>query len=370
MTTQLRGPDRTATGPAEPGRNPFGPPARKARPVVWFATLGGALLVLQAYVYGRWLLAGPRRTPTGPDPVPDWMRVVVHLCEIGAIVGWVIAVYFFIVRPWRRKRPVPLVGILIAAFLTVEWQDLLCNYFNHAFTYNAAVFNFGAWYSYIPGWTSPRADHIAEGIGFVTPMWSLAMLLPAILIADLMRRTRVRWPRIGTTGLLGVALLAGMVTDVIIEPLFNRLGVYVFAGTIPSLTLWPGRYYQFPIYEAPILGACFAAFASLLYFRDDKGRTIAERGIDTLRVGRTQAGVVRFLALSGFLNAVMLGYAVLYVPTTLMPSFTFAKDVVDRSYFRNELCGPGTTYACPGADVPIPRRGGTHVGPDGQLHPG
>jgi hypothetical protein len=44
-----------------------------------------------------------------------------------------------------------------------------------------------------------------------------------------------------------------------------------------------------------------------------------------------------------------------------------APDVVNRSYLMDGICGPGTTYACPGKDVPIPTRESAHVDPQGQL---
>ena len=31
------------------------------------------------------------------------------------------------------------------------------------------------------------------------------------------------------------------------------------------------------------------------------------------------------------------------------------------------MCGAGTTYACPGLDLPINRPGSVHVAPDGSL---
>jgi hypothetical protein len=64
----------------------------------------------------------------------------------------------------------------------------------------------------------------------------------------------------------------------------------------------------------------------------------------------------------------VLLYNLLFALVTLLPTFTWAPDIVQhRSYLRNQLCGSGTTYACPGKDIPIPRRGQPHVNPAGQL---
>jgi hypothetical protein len=348
-----------------------GPERRgKASPVKWFAGFGALVLTLQLYVYGRWLWAGPERTPTGEDTVPGWMATVARVGEVAAVIAWLAILYFVVIRPLLRRQQVSLTGRLVIVFLTLEWQDLLSNYFNHIYTWNAALTNFGSWYSYIPGWTSPRGDHLAEAVVFVIPMWTIGVLLPCVAIAAVMRGCKARWPHLRTAQLLLIAMGGGALVDVLVEPFFTRLGMYIFAGTIPSLTLWEGHYYQFPLYEPILLGACWAAFGCLIYFRDDRGLTVAERGIDSLRLRRRPAGAVRLLALVGFCNLVILLYNIVFAMISLLPSFRWAEDVVNRSYFRNEVCGAGTTFACPSDDVPIPRRGQPHVGPDGRLYPG
>ena len=45
------------------------------------------------------------------------------------------------------------------------------------------------------------------------------------------------------------------------------------------------------------------------------------------------------------------------------------KDVLKRSYFTNGMCGPGTTYACAGPDVPLARPHSADVSPTGELIP-
>jgi hypothetical protein len=148
-----------------------------------------------------------------------------------------------------------------------------------------------------------------------------------------------------------------------------RLGLYAYPGAIPGWTVNQGKYYQFPIYQVVLTSGLFTAWASIRYFRNDKGQTIAERGIERVQAGPRAHTGLRLLALIGVCNAV---FAVVYI----VPSQFFAlhagawpKDIVDRSYLTDGLCGPGTTYACPGSDVPIPRPRSSHLGPDGNLVP-
>lgn len=53
---------------------------RDASPIVWLARLGAACLVLQVYVYVRWICSDKfAATSTGADKVPDatlaWIRI-------------------------------------------------------------------------------------------------------------------------------------------------------------------------------------------------------------------------------------------------------------------------------------------------------
>jgi hypothetical protein len=146
------------------------------------------------------------------------------------------------------------------------------------------------------------------------------------------------------------------------------LGVYTYAGVKPGFTLFAGHYYQFPIYEPILWGAAWAAPAVLIYFRDDRGNTAVERGIETLHAGEGRRVGIRVLALGAFLNVAFLAYNLVFGLVPLQPGFKWTQDVVNRSYLRGELCGPGTTFACPGGDLPLPRGDrGSHVDPNGRL---
>lgn len=342
--------------------------SRKVIPVKWFAALGAGLLVLQAYVYARWLLSGPSRTPHGVDSVPGWMATAARAHEILSVLSMVACVYWFLIRPWRRERTLTLNGMLVLTLPTLYWQDLNANFFNPVYTYNTAFVNFGSWFNFIPGWSSPGGENYPEPIFFELPNTVWAILMPALLFAWAMRRAKSRWPRLGTPGLLLVALAVAATLDLVVEIFWVRLGLYTFAGTIPSLTLFEGHYYQFPIYEPVLIGSWWAAYGALIYFRDDNGNTIAERGIEKICATPRQKTGLRLLALTGVVNLFFLVYNVLFAGISLFPSFRWNADTVNnRSYLRDQLCGPGTTYACPGEDIPIPRVGGAHVDPEGRL---
>ncbi len=182
-----------------------------------------------------------------------------------------------------------------------------------------------------------------------------------------MRRAKSRWPNIGTTGIIGVALVFCMAFDFVIEAIWLRLGIYTYAGSIGWLTIFKGRYYQFPIYEVVLAGGMFAAFACLRYFKDDKGRSVAERGIDDVKGSTRKRTTIRLLATIGIVNVLMIVTYSLPMQWFGTHADSWPEDITSRSYLTNGLCGPETDYACSGPGVPIPRPDSAHLDPDGNL---
>ena len=354
---------------AAEGARPHEVEPRKATPIKWWAGLGAAFLVFQLYLYERWLTSSDfRPTAGGPDHQLAYMAVAETSVEIISVGGFVLAVYFLLYRPWRRDGKIGLYGLLIPAYLSMYWQDLLCNIVKPTFTYNSYFFNRGSWYEFIPGWSLPNANRMPEPWLFSFPAYVVGLLLPVMLAFVIVRRIHARHPQLGTAGILGLWALVVTPIVVFLDILFVRMGAYIYAGTIPSLTLFSGHYYQYPIYEILCFGMLAVGWGVIFSFRDDRGYSFVERGVDRVRATPRQRTVLRFLALSGFLNAVFLVvYNLPMIAFSLAPSFTWSPDLQDRSYLRDQLCGPGTTYACASPHVPIPEVGSDHVAPDGRL---
>ncbi len=117
---------------------------------VW-AAVGGALLVLQLYVWIRWV-TGPYfvRVPAGPSDPPTYMKI--FLTANGALmcVGLPAAIWWFLIRPWVRERRITLDGLLLISCALFFFQDPLLNYLNTWCTYNTWLWNRGSWSSHIP----------------------------------------------------------------------------------------------------------------------------------------------------------------------------------------------------------------------------
>jgi hypothetical protein len=125
------------------------------------------------------------------------------------------------------------------------------------------------------------------------------------------------------------------------------LGFWEYPGGIPFL--FSGTYHQFPLNEMLTIAASFTGIASLRYFRDDRGLTFAERGVDKLGLSQRKSTLVRGFAILGAVHMILfVGYN---LPNSIIGAHSHAwpADLQKRSYFTDNICGPGTANLCPGS---------------------
>ncbi|KUI36207.1 spirocyclase AveC family protein [Mycobacterium sp. GA-2829] len=327
--------------------------AKPPRPIVWLAVLGGLFLLLEAWVLTRWITSAEfRPAAVGPDPVPTHTLIAIRVMEIGGVI---LAIVMIIIawRSSRREGRLSLEAILMIAFATLWWQDPGISWGRPGFFYNAHFVNMSSWTGFLPGAINPTASRLPEPLLCMGSAYIYGILLAGLFVATVMRRTKRRFPDMPVAGLVATGVGAAMVLDLIVEVIFIRFGLYAYPTTIHSWSLFAGTRWQFPIYESLLWGPVWAAAGMLLYFRDDKGHTFIERGVDRIQ-SVTWQPVIRILAVVAFMNIVYAVYNVAMIWTTFqagpMPS-----DI--PSYFVAEQCGAGTDYACPSPDVPIPLPG-------------
>src|SRR3546814_18715236 len=77
----------------------------------------------------------------------------------------------------------------------------------------------------------------------------------------------------------------------ILEIPATRFGLFAYPGAPYSLTLWAGKFYQFPIYENTFMNYNYLSIGLLRFYRDDKGESLAERGVSTMRLPDRTCGV-------------------------------------------------------------------------------
>lgn len=360
----------TTLTPAERGvpKRPSFAGGRRARPVLWWAAFGAVCGVLAIYVFGSWITSAEfTRTPTGPTPLPSWMKVSLRLQEIAFPVATVGMLYWFLIRVWFRERRVTLDGMLVVAFVGLYWQDVIYNYTALHFTYNSGFINFGSWALHIPGWISPNANKFAEPVLMAGGAYNSALLGVVMVCCGFMRRVKARYPDLGNLGTIATMFAFMFLADFIVESAWVRSGAYSFGGAVKGWTLFYGKWYQFPIYESILWGACWTGMAALRYYVDDRGRTWVEKGVDRVRVGPKGNLALRFLAVYGALNAIMIVTYNIPQQWFNLHSSPWPKSIQERSYFTQGICGPETDYECFNTNIPMQGRGSSHVSPQGKL---
>jgi hypothetical protein len=377
MAVAIRTGDRA--GSSLPARHRAGElvEPRRNLPVNIWAIVGALILAAEAWVLIRWV-TGPyfARVPSGPSVPPTWMKVSLIAWQVVSIPAALGLVVWFVVRPWLRDRRIGADGLLVIAFCTMWFQDPISSYGGHWFTYNSWMVNFGSWVNDIPGWMSygrPGAM-LSEPILFTPAAYVYIFVIVMLFGSWVMRKTRARFPGLSNLGLVLVCYAVMIVFDVVLEGVvWMPMGIFGYHGG--HWALFANSYHKYPILEGFTIGATFTVVACLRYFTNDKGQILPERGADRAGGGRGRKLLVRALAT---VAAVQIAFFVTYNAPNFwagMHSTAWPKDVQDRSYFTNGLCGAGTDRACPGPAVPLSRndnsdpvRGGSaYVAPGGRL---
>lgn len=349
------------------------PPAAKVNAAVkGWAAFGAIALVFILFVVIKWV-AGPyfKKVPSGPDEPPTWMNVALTIWQIVGVVVALGFLYWFVIRPWRRDGRPSTDGLLVIACFILYFQDPLGNYFNHWFAYNTTLIQYGSWVNEIPGWLAhgEPGKMLTEPLVFTGAFYVWAFFGLAVVGSWVMRKAKARWPQMGPFSLILVAFAVLVITDLVLEGLIMMpLGAYHYGGAHEPM-IFSGTYHQFPIWEALFAGALFTGLAALRYFRNDRGETIAERGLGKLGLSQRRKTLLSFLAIVGATQAIMLG--TYNIPVAIFigaHTEAWPKSIQERSYFTSYLCGEGTDYLCPHPDLPNDRGdNAVHVGPNGRI---
>lgn len=362
----------TTRGPVTPpGVLPPEPLVRENRtpPVKMWAGLGAVILAFIAYVLIDWV-SGPyfESVPDGPSDPPTWMAVNLVFWQVVSIPAALFIIYRFVIRPWRRERTIGVDGMLVIGFSTMWFQDPLSSAANHWFVYNTEMVNFGSWVHSVPWFTAfgePGAM-TSEPILFTPAAYVYIMILATALGCAVMRRARRRWPGLGTASLVGICFVAMCLFDIVLEGIiWLPLGVFEYPGG--HWSIFPDTYHKYPLNEMFTIGAVFTALACLRFFVNDRGQTVAERGVDEVRGSNGRKLLLRALAVTAAIHVIMfLGYN---LPNSLIGqnSTEWPADLQKRSYFTNYICGDTTNRPCPGPGVSHQRDGSSYVGADGRV---
>src|ERR1700733_6441510 len=224
--------------------------------------------------------------------------------QIGTVVAMLLVIAAFVIA-WRRHPAHPVLLMAIVTTLIV-WQDPLMNWAPYA-VYNPQLWHWPEDWPLVS--VSPTVEPFIV-FGYV--MFYLGPYFPAVWI---LRKIQARKPvdsftwRHPLISLAGLILVCGFIIDAFLEISMIRTGLYIYDQVIPFGSVFTGTPFQFPLlWES--LSVTFAMIpAGVLLYRDDTGRTVAEKLAQRARifVGRPVLGM--FVVMFIILNAVYLfGY--------------------------------------------------------------
>jgi len=211
-------------------------------------------------------------------------------------------------RAWRRQPGHPYVLMTIAS-TAIVWQDPFMNWAPYA-VYNPQL-------RHLPeDWPLVRMSPTVEP--FVVIGYALFYFGPFFPAMAVLRRLQTRasseafvW-RHPLVSLAALVFVIGVVFDAILEISLVRTGLYIYAQVVPWGSLFAGTTFQFPlIWESPLV--CLVMIpAAVLCYRDDTGRTQAEKLARRFRFLQGRPVLGTFLVMFAFCNVAYFMYGGAY----------------------------------------------------------
>jgi len=345
--------------------------ARRIEPVVWWAILGGLILAGVAYIMIRWI-TGPYFEPVDPGPteVAKPQEIALLVIQIGGTALAIWCLWHFLVKPWRRDGKPTSEGLLAVAYGTLYVQDPVSLAGGYWFTYNATMFDMGSWAPYLPFFNAPSGEPgnmLAEpifgmGSGYVY-FWIIGVWAAFACFKFAMKR----FPRLGLVGGLAFSYVGAVLFDVILEGfIWMRTGFYSYPGA-PGPKIDEGSFMAYPIVEGLLIGLLLTPYAVLRYYRDDRGLTIVERGVDNLRVGSKTKVLLRFLALTAVAHCIYFFCYNIYAYHIGVNQVNWPEDTMEKSYLLNGVCGEPNNRACYGPGNPNNRENSGYLDSNGKF---
>lgn len=265
-----------------------------------------AFIIVVAHNARRGAVAARIKNPNvqgAPRPVRPlfgWTHWITFL-QISTVVALVLIVVTFVVL-WRRKpyHPILLMAIVCT---TLVWQDPIMNWAPYA-VYNPQLWHWPETWPLVS--MSPTVEPFIV-LGYV--MFYLAPFFPAIWVLRRLQRNRTVDSFVWRHPLISLALLIyvfGFIYDAIQEILLIRTQLYIYSQVIPFGSVFTGKTYQFPLLWESSLVTAVMIPAGVLLYRDDSGRTVAEKLAQRIRGFRGREVLGTFVVMFLILNACYL----------------------------------------------------------------
>jgi hypothetical protein len=199
----------------------------------------------------------------------------VAVWEVGGLLLFLIMLGTFVVKSRRLGRVHPVLLMMGALVLMVVW-DPLQNWATYA-AYNPQLLHFPE------SWPWASVSPTTEPV-ILLPLYAVYFFIPPAIAAALLRRLSARLPPSSIVNRRPLATLAagtiaiGFIFDAFCEVLlFTKMQLYTMTHVAPFGSVFGGSEHQFPLLFNSGLITLPMAAAGVLLWRDDSGRTQAER---------------------------------------------------------------------------------------------
>lgn len=235
--------------------------------------------------------------PRPVEPLFGWTHWL-GLLQFFTILSIVSIVVVFAVL-WRRHPKHPVL-LMVIACTSLVWQDPIMNWAPYA-VYNPQLWHWPETWPLVS--LSPTVEPFVV-VGYV--MFYLVPGLIGIWVLQRIQRRRPVTSFVWRHPLVTLALLIyaiGFVYDAIQEIILVRTGMYTYSQVIPFGSIFTGKQYQFPLIWESSLVTTVMIPAGVLLYRDDTGRTVAEKLAQRVRAFRGRPALGTFVVMAVVLNA-------------------------------------------------------------------
>jgi hypothetical protein len=324
----------------------------------YLAIAGIPVLVVEVWTIASWLARGPHQVTGYRDgrPLEFW---VAHAFEAVVIVISLV-VLAQVIRGCRAQRRVFTFDVMfLICAISMVWGTDVTNYFLPMFTFSSYWVNLNDPCGAIPILVNEDCGRVPLPIIGMPLMLSFGLLSAAMFTGALAERIQRRRPGLSKAKLMAFMVFASCLIVLVVEPLCIGLHLWNYPGLPLSIPV-DGPAWQYPIFPEVFVFGTFIGFpAALRFFRDDRGRTFLERGLDGYSA-KTRTSIT-LLAMYGFFQFMIWGPGT--APLWPMSWYQHEWPVLPASQINGMCDPPGTTATptrygpCPGSPgfrMPIP----------------
>jgi hypothetical protein len=310
-----RGKIITMTTLSEPkiqvGKNNSAAPAQGNSTMMWI--WGAIVLVLMGFIAHHAQMGTLSPRVANPDVIGA-PRPVEYLFGLGdsfwitfnewGTVALMVTLFVMCVVGWRRRPGNPVVLMTLAS-TAIVWQDPIMNWAPFA-VYNPALWHWPQDWPLIN--LSPTVEPFIV-IGYAA--FYFGPFFPAMSVLRKLQQGKSADAFVWRHPLITLALLIyviGFFMDMMLEVTMIQTGLYIYSQVPPFGSIFVGTPFQFPLIWESSLVTLVMIPAGVLCYRDDTGRTQAEKLAQKLRMFDARPTLATFLVMFGILNIAYFMY--------------------------------------------------------------